>query len=231
MRRTGVKCREQRLSEPLSCTQVTPSTSVHLAKVYPRCSDWCSTERCSALQWLLTKQLFDQPLFWQRSLLSKNSSFSFFSFCGEVDLFLQCPSPCLVSPQVSFDSCSSECSDYSSSTRPLPWASVLLSTVPLKLWETGRSGLAIALNIYTLRGSRGVQAKTSLFKHFHIEKYMIVYLKKSYYCSFYCSELNRLLCYYNMLFTSISTGRLCQRSGWYLQRLFAQNNLTVDNMK
>lgn len=57
-----------------------------------------STERRSALQWLLTKQLFDRPLFWQHSLLSKNSTSSFSSFCGEVDLFLQCPSPCLVFP-------------------------------------------------------------------------------------------------------------------------------------
>lgn len=57
-----------------------------------------STERRSARQWLLTKQLFDQRLFWQRSLLSKNGSFSFLSFCGEVDLFLRRPSPCLVFP-------------------------------------------------------------------------------------------------------------------------------------
>lgn len=62
-----------------------------------------STERSSALQWLLTKQLFDQPLFWQRSLLSKSSSFSFLLLrWGAVDLFLQCPSPCLVFLSSSF---------------------------------------------------------------------------------------------------------------------------------
>lgn len=49
------------------------------------------------------KQLFDRPLFWQRSPLSKNRGFTSFFFPslflgGEVDLLLLCPSPCLFLP-------------------------------------------------------------------------------------------------------------------------------------
>lgn len=117
----------------------------------------------------------DKAAVWPASVLTALSAFKeqqfpfFFSFCGEVDRFCSVLHLVSSSPQVSFDSCGSECSDYSSSTRPWPRANVLLSTVPVKLWETGRSGRAAALNIYILRGSRGVQAKTRLIKHFQIE--------------------------------------------------------------
>lgn len=51
----------------------------------------------------------------------------------------------------------------------------------LHLWSsaaTWQVQAAVALNKYHLRGSRGVQAETGLRKHFHIEKYMIVYLEE-----------------------------------------------------
>lgn len=130
----------------------------------------------------LTGFCFDSAQCFQRTAIPL-----FFSFCGEVDRFCSVLHLVSSSPQVSFDSCGRECSDYSSSTRPWPRANVLLSTVPVKLGETGRSGRAAALNIYILRGSRGVQAKTRLIKHFHIEKHMIVYLEK-HYCPFYGPE-------------------------------------------
>lgn len=155
----------------------------------------------------------DKAAVWPASVLTVFTAFKehFFPFSlFVVRQFCFCSVLHLVSssPQVSFDSSGSECLDYSSPTRPSPWASVLLSTVPLKLGETGKSGRTSALNIYNLGGSRGVQAKTRLFKHFHIEKYMIVYPKKSYYCPFYGPELKRSQSYLNTLFTSVPAGRL-----------------------
>lgn len=176
-----------RASEPHACIAL--SVSVRHSGVYPRCSDWCFDRKT-----LGSTMAVDKAAVWPASVLTALSAFKeqqflfLFPFCGEVDHFCSVLHLVSSSPQISFDSCGSECSDYSSSTRPWPRANVLLSTVPVKLWETGRSSWAAALNIYILRGSRGVQAKTRLIKHFHIEKYMIVYLKKSYYCPFYGPE-------------------------------------------
>lgn len=96
VKRTWVKQRKQPI-ESLSCIQVTLSMSGITPEFILAALTDVSTERRSTPQWLLTKQLFDWPLFWQHSLLSKNRGFSFLSlfFFGEVALFLLCPSPCL----------------------------------------------------------------------------------------------------------------------------------------
>lgn len=152
------------------------SVSARHAGVYPRRADWCF-----ALRWLLTKQLLDRLLFWQRSLLSKNRRFSFFLLFlwwgGSVSAVSFTSSRLPLRFPLIPAAASVRITAPRHVHRPERASCCLL--YPLKVGETGRSGRTASLNIYNLRGSRGVQAKTSLFKHFHIEKYMIVYLKKT----------------------------------------------------
>ena len=199
-----------RASEPHACIAL--SVSVRHSGVYPRCSDWCFDRKT-----LGSTMAVDKAAVWPASVLTALSAFKeqqflfLFPFCGEVDHFCSVLHLVSSSPQISFDSCGSECSDYSSSTRPWPRANVLLSTVPVKLWETGRSSWAAALNIYISWEVQGEFRPRQDWSNISTLKNTWLFTSRKDITAYFMAQ-SKKKSYHNKLFTSISTGRLFVRA-------------------
>lgn len=150
----------------------------------------------------------DKAAVWPASVLTaltgfkEQEFFPFSSFCSEVDLFLQCPSPCLVFP----------------SRFPLiPVAASVQITAPrhvyrperascclLYLWNSQKqAGRTEALNIYIsperFKGSSGRDKPRQTFPHWKI--YDLFTLRNVITAHFYFPKLKRSRSYHNMLFT------------------------------